>query len=151
MTFNYNLILILLAGILSNSCKKNKEKDCSTCPVGGVVVPSPGCTFTKTGNIRFTADSSYYLSASNTLVAFYQGNSHKLTVKNTTAAIGTYTFNGTTIKVTYFESVGSYLGSSGTLNISSNTNTYISGDFISTGIGGGIIGLNGQFTSIKKR
>jgi hypothetical protein len=135
-----------------SSCKKTPDQSCGSCPVGGGSgVAQDGVSFTKTGNITYTADSAYFLSVSNTLVAYYQGNAHKLVLKTTSPVAGNYAITATTNRVTYTEATGTYVASGGSINITSNASTKISGDFLSNGTGAGIIGLSGQFTNISKR
>lgn len=137
--------LIIVIGLFS--CKK-EDNLCNNCSVGAPPSSTTGLTFTKASGSTYTADSSYFLLVSKTLVAYYQGNAHKLVIKTSSSIPGSYSFTTTANKLIYTETATTYTASGGSINITSYSSSKISGDFISNGSGGGIIGLNGQFKDI---
>jgi len=142
------LVALLVAGFFT-FCKKNKpEQTCTSCDTG----PStpPGFTFTKNGGSAITADSAYFYPSSNTIIAYYQGNTHRVNVKTASLNPGSYAIS-TTNKVTYTELSLVYNASGGSINITANANNKLSGDFTTSGTGGGFISVNGQFKDIPKR
>ena len=145
-------IALLFICLNFSSCKKKApEQSCDSCPVGGVVNPPQGFSYTRSGGNQITADSAFYFSSSNTLVSYYQGNSYKLSIKIASSQTGNFPFTTTANKLTYTEPLGTYIASAGSVNITSNANNKVSGDFTSTGAGAGILSINGQFTDIPKK
>lgn len=149
---NYsNLLKLLLFLVILNieGCKKKEpEKSCSNCDNGPAA--SPGFTFTKNGGTAITADSAYYYSTSNTIIAYYQGSTHRVTIKTSSLNTGSYTIS-TNNTVTYIESSLIYNATGGSINITAYGNNKISGDFITSGSGGGFTSVNGQFKDVPKR
>jgi hypothetical protein len=145
------LFIFLFVLLFLNSCKKKEEHTCGTCSVGGAVEPT-GFTYTKNGGAQITADSAFFYPASNTIISFYQGVTHRVIIKTSSQATGSYSIStSASNKVFYYESVGTYGATGGNVNITSNANNLLSGNFTTNGTGGGFISIGGQFKDIKKR
>lgn len=145
-------IIVILGSvfIVFSSCKKEPEQSCGTCPVGGSVNTPQGFTYTKNGGTATKADSAFFLPASNTIVAYYQGGTNRVILKTSSQSAGTYSVS-TTNKVTYLDSYGTYNATGGSISITANANNKISGSFITNGTGGGFTSVNGQFQDIPKK
>jgi hypothetical protein len=133
------------------SCKK-KEPDCGSCSSGEGLKPPPGLSFVVNGsNTTLLADSAWFIPVSKTIMAYYQGNAHKLVIKTSLQSPGTYSVSALN-KVTYTETLLTYTATSGEIKITENTGTSLSGDFLTQGnSGGGITSLKGSFTELPKR
>lgn len=135
----------------ATSCKKKEQEDsCSTCASSSPVEPQ-GFTFTKNGGAPITADSAFFIPASNIIIAYYQGATHRVNIKTSSQVTGTYSFSITTNKLTYTENTFIYNATGGSVNITANANNKMSGDFTTNGSGGGFISVNGQFKDIPKK
>ncbi len=142
-----SLIAIL---VLVSSCKK-KSDDCNSCNVQGPGNPPPGLTFVLNGtNTTITADSAWFLPSTNNIIAYYQGNSHKLVIKTSAQTVGTYAISATNI-LTYSENASAYSATSGSITITAKSATTMSGDFLTMGNSGGFTSVKGSFTDIPKR
>lgn len=144
----FNLVFLLVIFSCTACKKKEPEQTCSNCDTGPGA--PPGFTFTKNGSTAITADSAYYYSSTSTIIAYYQGNSHRVTVKTSSLNTGSYAIS-TSNKVTYIESGLTYNATGGSINITAYGNNKISGDFITSGTGGGFTSVNGQFKDVPKR
>lgn len=133
------------------SCKK-KETDCGSCPSGDGVKPQPGLSFVVNGsNTTLLADSAWFVPASKTIMAYYQGNAHKLVIKTSLQSPATYSISSLN-KVTYTETLLTYTATSGQITITENTGATLSGDFLTQGnSGGGITSVKGSFLDLPKR
>ena len=151
MKYTIFIVILFICSIFFSCTKKAPEQSCSSCPVGGVVNPPQGFSYTRSGGDQITADSAFYFSSSNALLSYYQGNTYKLSIKIASLQTGNFTFTTTANKLTYTEPLGTYIASDGSVNITSLANNKVSGDFTSTGSGAGILSVSGQFTNITKR
>lgn len=145
-------IIAILGSMLTvfSSCKKEPDQSCGTCPVGGSVNTPQGFTYTKNGGTALTADSAFFLPASNTIVAYYQGGTNRVIIKTASQNPGTYSIS-TANKVTHLDAYGTYNATGGNVIITANANNKISGSFITNGTGAGYISVNGQFQDIPKK
>lgn len=152
---NKNIItlgLVLSFLIMMIACKKeDPEQSCGTCPVGGSVNSTAGFSFTKNNGASITADSAFFIPVSRTIVAYYQGFAHKVNIKTSSLAAGTYSFTSSANTLSYTESTFTYIASGGSISITANANNKMSGSFVSNGSGGGVISLTGQFTDIPSK
>ena len=139
-------VTILLFSILILACKKKEEESCSTCLVGGSAEP-PGFVYTKDGGADIRTTASSYYPANKTIVASYQNSTYRVIIKTTSQAVGVYTFTSTANTLTYFEPLGNYVATSGTVTINSNTGGKLSGSFVSNG-GGVASTIRGQFKGL---
>lgn len=136
--------------IVFSSCKKEPEQSCGTCPVGGSASTPQGFTYTKNGGTAIKADSAFFLPASNTIVAYYQGGTNRVILKTSSQSTTTYSIS-TTNKVTHLDAYGTYNASGGSISITANASNKMSGSFITSGTGGGYTSVNGQFQDIPKK
>lgn len=143
--------VILFCLFVIVSCKKEPEQSCGTCPVGGSVNSTPVFSYVKNNGSTVTADSAFFIPVSKTIVAYYQGYAHKVNIKTASLAAGTYSFTSSANTLSYVEATFTYIASGGSINITSNTNSKLSGNFVSNGSGGGITSLTGQFTDIPSK
>jgi len=143
----FALILVALT-----SCKKKESDDCSNCATEESGASSlPGLTFVLNGNSSMiTADSAYYKTTSKTIVAYYQGNSHKLVIKTSSQVVGQYSISASNT-LTYSENLTVYQATSGNITITDTTGKKLSGDFLTLGNNGGITSVKGKFIRLPKR
>src|SRR6478609_4843868 len=129
MIKNIPLFCIFFLVMVFVSCKK-KETNCSSCPSGEGVKPPPGLSFVVNGSSStLLADSAWFIPASKTIMAYYQGNAHKLVIKTSAQSPAKYLISAIN-KVTYTEALLTYTATSGEINITANTGTTLSGDFL---------------------
>ena len=84
-------------------------------------------------------------------MAYYQGNAHKLVIKTSAQSPAKYLISAIN-KVTYTEALLTYTATSGEINITANTGTTLSGDFLTQGSnGGGVTSVKGSFLDLPKR
>lgn len=141
-------MVVVLSTIVA--CKKEPEQSCSSCPVGGSVATPQGFTYTKNGGTAVTADSAFFIPASNTIVCYSQGGTNRVILKTSSQAAGTYSVS-TVNKVSFIDAVGTYSASGGSISITANANNKMSASFVSNGTGAGYISVNGQFQDIPKK
>lgn len=149
--------LCVLFLFTSGSCKKKEStaKSCDACPAGGGGVKLPdGFSYTKNLGDAVKADSAFILG-NNVIVSYYQGGSHRVTIKLKSLQPGVYQItdppNGNT--VSYYETPGStYNAQGGSVTITEykliGNAKVVSGSFITDGDGGGFVKINGQFQNI---
>lgn len=140
--------VFILGLIILFSCKKKDDGgSCSSCPVGGSQ-QSNGFSYVKNNGSPVYADSAFYNSTNKTITSYYHGIATRVNIKTTSQAAGTYTFATPGNTLSYTESTFTYIAAGGSINITSNANNKLSGNFVSNGSGGGIISLTGQFQDI---
>jgi hypothetical protein len=147
--FNYLLSFITVCFLLV-SCKKKEEDSCGSCPVGGGTEPA-GFSYTKNGATAITADSASYNAVAKSIISYKGGIATRVYIKTTSQLVGTYSFSVTGNTLNYNDPSTVYVASGGNINITSNASNKLSGNFTSTGSGGGLINVNGQFKDIPKR
>jgi hypothetical protein len=149
MKIKNSLLVVFILFILIVSCKKEPEQSCSTCPVGGST-ESVGFTYTKNGGATTTADSAFFNPTTKIIIAYYHGMTNRVIIKTSSTALGSYNFTTTANTLSYIEPLGSYNATGGYINITSNANNKLSGNFVSNG-GGSASTISGQFKDIPKK
>ena len=143
------LLMAALGVIILFSCKKEDEgQSCSTCPVGGSNHPSNGFSYVINNGATVYADSAFYNSAFKTITSYHSGIATRVNIKTSSQAAGTYSFSSSANTLSYTEVTFTYIASGGSINITSNANNKLSGNFVSNGTGGGVTSLTGQFQDI---
>ncbi|MBI3520794.1 MAG: hypothetical protein HY062_15765 [Bacteroidetes bacterium] len=143
--------IVLIFSLMLLSCKKeDPDQSCGTCPIGGPS-QSSGLTFTRNNGASITADSATFNPSFSTITAYYQGVTHRISIKTSSQLPGTYNFTTTANTLYYIETSATYYAIGGYINITSNANNKLSGNFVSNGTGGGYTSINGQFKDIPKR
>lgn len=148
MKFMVFLSTVLLACLIS--CKKEPEQSCSSCSVGGTT-QSIGFSYVKNGGASVDADSAFFNSTYRTITSYKNGISTRVNIKTSSQGPGTYSFTTSGNSISYTEITFTYIGSGGSINITSNANNKMSGNFVSNGSGGGITSLTGQFKDIPNK
>lgn len=145
-----SLLVIFISLIIIVSCKKEPEESCDNCPVGGST-ESKGFSYIKNSGETIYADSAFFNSSFRTITAYYHGIATRVNIKTSSQAEGTYSFTIPGNTISYTETTATYIASNGSINITSNLNNKMSGNFVSNGTGAGIITLRGQFKDIPKK
>ena len=148
--FSFYTVVVVFSIVLLSCKKQEPEQSCGTCPVGGPS-QSAGLTFTKNNGSSVTADSASFNSSFSTITAYYQGVTHRINIKTSSQLPGTYSFTTTTNTLYYIEPSATYYATDGYINITSNANNKMSGNFTTSGTGGGYISVNGLFKDIPRR
>lgn len=148
---SFFIVVVIFTFLVYVSCKKEPEQSCGTCPIGGNVNSSVGFSYVKKGGSTVYSDSASFNAASRTITSYKNGIATRVNIKTTSQGTGTYSFTTSGNSISYTETTFTYIGSGGSINITSNTNNKMSGNFVSNGAGGGIISLTGQFTDIPKK
>lgn len=150
------VLCVVLVLFTASACKKKEavtQKSCDTCPAGGGgVKPPDGFTYTKNQGTAIKADSAFLLG-NNVIVCYYHGGAHRVTIKLKSLLPGIYSItdppSGNT--VTYYETPGaSYSATSGDVTITERADKIVSGSFITYGVGGGFVSVNGQFQNVPE-
>ncbi len=109
---------------------------------------SSGFTWTDNAGNSVTADSAYYDSRYKTIKAFKGGFTKFVEINLTDGIVGTYTI-GTTNAFGYLSGTAQYIASSGSVIITANANSKMSGTFTTAGTGASITTITGAFTDIS--
>ncbi len=157
--FKFSAGVLVVVLFMVSGCKKKEatSKSCDSCPAGGgLAEPPDGFTYTKNMGDAVKADSSFILG-NNVIVSYYHGGAHRVTIKLKSLLPGVYQItdppSGNT--VTYYETPGAtYNARSGSVTITDyrlkgNTRV-VSGSFITEGVGGGFVKINGQFQNVMQ-
>jgi hypothetical protein len=147
---NSLLVIIFSSLLIVASCKKEPEENCDSCPVGGSTEPI-GFSYIKNSGATIYADSAFFNSSYRTITAYYHGIATRINIKTSSQAEGTYSLTIPGNTISYTETTATYIASDGSINITSNLNNKMSGNFVSNGTGAGIITLRGQFKDISKK
>jgi hypothetical protein len=105
------------------------------------------------GGATVVADSAYYYSQFTTIYAFKNGVSSSIEVNLSSLSAGSYSLSSATGNMlTYVKNAATYTTTSGSFNISSTSNTKLSGDF-SGSINTGSVSttISGTFSAIPHR
>ena len=138
-----------LAILMAFSCKKEDEsQSCSTCSVGGSTHPSSGFSYVINNGSTVYADSAFFNASFRTITSYRNGIATRVNIKTSSQAAGPYSFTSSANTLSYTESTFTYIASGGSINITSNANNKLSGNFVSNGTGGGVISVTGQFQDI---
>jgi hypothetical protein len=145
-----SFLMIFISLVLIASCKKEPEESCDSCPVGGST-ETVGFSYIKNSGATIYTDSAFFNSSYRTITSYYHGIATRVNIKTSSQAEGTYSFTIPGNTISYTETAFTYIASDGSINITSNLNNKMSGNFVSNGTGGGIITLRGQFKDIPKK
>lgn len=116
------------------------------------VIPASTSGFVWVDNTgaSVTADSAYYDSQYKTIKAFKGGLTKFVEINLTAGTVGTYTL-GTTNAFSYLSGSSLYMAASGSVVITENANSKMTGSFTTTGTGASITSITGTFTNITVR
>jgi len=138
---NNLLIAALFISLISLvACSEDKTNDIT--PSG-----STGFVWTDNAGNTITADSAYYVSQYKSIKAFKGGIQKLVEINLTAGAAGTYTI-GTNNAFSYLTGQDLYLAASGSVIITSNANSKMSGSFTTVGTGASITSITGTFIDI---
>jgi hypothetical protein len=149
MKNKHTLLVIIFLSLLIVSCKKEPEQLCGSCPVGGST-ESNGFSYTENGGSTTRADSAFFNPSTRIITGYYQGMTNRIIIKTSSMALGTYNFTTTANTLSYIKPLGTYNATGGYINITSNANNKLSGNFVSNG-GGSASTISGQFKDIPKK
>ena len=102
------------------------------------------------GILKSIAISAFFNPSTRIITGYYQGMTNRIIIKTSSMALGTYNFTTTANTLSYIEPLGSYNATGGYINITSNANNKLSGNFVSNG-GGSASTISGQFKDIPKK
>ncbi len=136
IAFAFSLIFI--------SC--SKEESTSNLPSS----ISGSFTWTDNTGLAVTADSAYYDSQYKTIKAFKGGNTRFIEINLTAGTPATYVI-GVSNAFTYLNASNIYIATSGSIVITANASSKMSGTFATAGNGASITSMTGTFTDIAVR
>lgn len=122
-------------------CKKEDNKTTKS-------LVTAGFTWSENGGATITADSAYFAMQYNAIKAFKSGNFIEINFTAGTAA--TYTVV-TTNAISYLAVLNFYTATSGSVIVSANALSKMSGTFTSAGSGASITSLSGTINNINIR
>jgi hypothetical protein len=141
-------VVFLISFLIFSGCAKDEpepEDPGGTTTTGSTL---GNFTWSISGNPNVTADSSRYIPAFSNIVA-YKGNS-SVDIVLSALSVGSYSISssqGNTLE--YHTGSSTYFGTTGTVTITSNTGSKISGNFSSALTN--CISISGQFSDVPKR
>ena len=138
------LAITLGLALLISSCNKTA----TTTPNN----TSGGMTWIENGTTTVTADSAYFETRYSTLHAFKGGTAKIIELNLSAGTVGTYTVSSAN-SISYIASGSSttYIAATGSVNITANASSKMTGTFSSTGTGASLTSLSGTFTDIAVR
>jgi uncharacterized protein DUF6252 len=144
--------LCLLGGvILLSGCGKDTatpEEDPST----PTPVSTGGFSWTPSGGSQVVADSTHYYSSFTTIFAFKNGNANSFEINLSSLAVGAYTLSSATGNaLSFVTSSTTYTAHTGSVFITTNNGSKLSGTFNATLNGGTITSVSGQFKDVPGR
>lgn len=141
--------LISVATFISGCAKS--EKDPAEEPSNEPIETSE-FSWTPGSSSSVKADSSFYFPAFNNIVSYKGGGSQIVDIYLSALSVGTYTISSATgITLSYTTGSTAYTASSGTIGITANTGSKLSGSFGVNLKGGTLTNLSGSFSDIPKR
>lgn len=143
--FNFVISAAIVSVVLFTSCKKNDDDNASPNPPA----QSAGFYYGENGTTTLTkADSSWVNGAYNTIIA--QSSGSTVVEINLTGITSQGYSLGTTNVLTYLKSGGSWVATTGTVTVTKNQDSKLSGTFSATAGGGvsGVTSFTGNFTDI---
>ncbi len=143
--FNYVMTAALVSAVLFTSCKKKDDDNASPNPPA----QSAGFYYGENGTSTLTkADSSWVNGAFNTIIA-QTGGSTVVEINLTGITAQGYRL-GTTNALTYIKNGSFWATTAGTVTITKNQDSKLSGTFSATAGGGvsGVTSFSGNFTDI---
>lgn len=151
MKNNLLKVLFVLFSVLTISCSKNDDEPIT--PIAPIApVQADGFYYAENGSSTITkAASAQVNGAFDTIIAKDASNVTLCEINLTALTVGTYTIDNTNNAFAFVRNgVGTFIGSAGTITITSNSGGKLSGSFNCTA-GSGVAGLNsvsGTFTNI---
>jgi len=137
----------LLGGLLLTGCQKDDTKpteDPTTTPVS-----VGGFSWTPSGGSQVVADSAHYYNSFTTIFAFKNGNANSFEINLSSLAVGAYTLSSATGNaLTFVTASTNYTANSGSVFITTNNGSKLSGTFNATLNGGTLASVSGQFKDI---
>lgn len=147
MTFKFTTSAILSLSMLVACTKKSTTSPTPT----PTPTPTAGFTWTENGGTENTADSAYYEAKYKTIKVFKAGKT-KIEINLTDGIPATYplgTSNVFSLIVTGASTI--YVATGGSLTITANASSKMTGTFTSTGTGASVTKCDGKFTDIAVR
>lgn len=146
MTFKFTTTALLSLSLLAACTKKSTTTPTPT----PTPTPTAGFTWTENGGAENTADSAYYEAKYKTIKAYKMGKFIEINLSDGIPA--TYTL-GTSNAISMLVSGAStlYTASSGSVIITANASSKMTGTFTSTGSGASVTKCDGKFTDIAVR
>ncbi len=124
------------------ACSEEKTTD---------IIPSTsGFIWVDNAGNSITADSSYYVEQYKTIKAFKGGIQKLIEINLTAGSAGTYVI-GTNNAFSYLTGQDLYLAATGSVIITANANSKMSGTFTTAGTGASITSISGTFNDIPVR
>lgn len=146
MTFKFTTTALLSLCLMA-ACTKTSTTSPTPTPTP---TPTAGFTWTENGGAENTADSAYYEAKYKTIKAYKSGKFIEINLSDGIPA--TYTV-GTSNAISMLVSGAStlYTASSGSVIITANASSKMTGTFTSTGSGASVTKCDGKFTDIAVR
>lgn len=147
---NNAFVALLSASLCLVSCAKS-EKDPAEEPTTPAIELGE-FSYTPGTAASVNADSSVYFPAFNNIVSYKSGATQVIDIYLSALSVGTYTISSATgISLSYTTGSTVYTAKSGTVGITANTGSKLSGKFGVALTGGTLTSLSGSFTDIPKR
>ena len=146
MTFKFTTTALLSLCLMA-ACTKTSTTSPTPTPTP---TPTAGFTWTENGGAENRADSAYYEAKYKTIKAYKSGKFIEINLSDGIPA--TYTV-GTSNAISMLVSGAStlYTASSGSVIITANASSKMTGTFTSTGSGASVTKCDGKFTDIAVR
>lgn len=144
----FKSVAVLFLAFATFSCSKNDET-----PITPIVsVPANGFKYSENGaTTKITAPTAFVNGSFNTIIAQNSGGQTIFEINLTGLTSGSYTIDNSNNFVTYVKpGEGSFVGTAGTVVITSNANSKLTGTFnVTAGSGlAGVSSVSGSFTGI---
>ena len=157
---NYIFISTLaLSFLIVAACKKKdsttpETTTSTTTTTGGTVTSSGTFTWSENGGATQTADSAEFRNAYNALFAYKGGLARYFEIDYSASIVGSYTLSTAgSNSLNYIVQTGTitnvYTANSGTANITANTSSKLSGNFLGSYSSGTLTSISGGFTNIN--
>ena len=145
-------LLLALSLAIFTGCQKDNADPATDDPGTTTPVNKGSFSWTPAGGTSVTADSAHYYSSFTTIFAFKNGNANSFEINLSSLAVGAYTLSSATGNaLTFVTAATTYTAHSGSVLITTNNGSKMSGTFSATLNGGSITGVSGQFTDIPKK
>ncbi len=150
------LIIGTIAGLailmLSSCAKATTDPEKETNTNNGGATSTTEFKWTPGSGSTVTSDSSYCYNSITSIFAFKNGTNNSIEITLSSMAVGAYSVSASTGNaLTYVSNSTTYTAKSGAVNITTNANNKLSGNFNCSVTGGTLTSLSGQFTDVPVR
>lgn len=142
--------LLLFASFIFSGCAKEEDAPEEKTPSNPITPPPAKFSWVINGGAEVTADETYYVAAYSNIYAAKGTRTVDIILDDLSK--GTYQISAPAITIDYFDGTNTHSGKSGTVVISENTGSLLSGSFTCALSGGGSnSSITGQFSSVPKK